>query len=132
MPWWQEAIRRDLLGPKSKCSDCRTALSVESRQMAGCPYEPQVPPDRAVFVRPWAGLGYAGDMPSVCPGYSTSLPETIEIARGRLHWTKGELGQFCAGQATEAMIIGIEIAEAASNEFQIWRTTPASKGGGAD
>jgi hypothetical protein len=132
MPWWHEAARRDLLGPKSNCRECRSRLSAESRQMAGCPYEPPVPPDLAPIVRPWAGLGYAGDMPSVCPGYSTTLPEAIEIARGRMHWSKGELGQFCGGQASEAMIIGIEIAEAAGNEFQAWRTTPSSKGGGAD
>lgn len=68
--------------------------------------------------------------PSVCPGYTTSLPEVIEIARGRLHWSKGSLGQFCRGQASDAMLVGIEILEGASNACQAWCIdNPQKKGG---
>ena len=58
--------------------------------------------------------------PTVCPGYTTSLPEVIEGARARLHWSKGALTSFCNGNARESVLMAIEILEGASNECQTW------------
>lgn len=102
------------------------ALTEAARSQAGCGYAPTV--ER---IYPWAGLGYKGATPTVCPGYSTNLPEVIEVARARFHWTKGELSAFTHGRATDALMIGIEILEGAVNECQAWCTTPRDKGGGA-
>ena len=120
LPWFQEAISRDLLGAKSKCETCMESLSEDQRQLAKCGYAPPLTDSRAPFADAWHGLGYSGPKPTVCPGYSTSLPETIEIARARLHWSKGSLREFCGGQSTDALMLGIEICEGAINECQSW------------
>lgn len=105
------------------------SLSEENRQLAKCGYLPQLTGPRAQFAETWCGLGYSGASPTICPGYSTSLPETIEIARGRLHWSKGALTEFCGGKPSDAMLMGIEICEGASNECQSWCMSNREKGG---
>lgn len=102
--------------------------SEENRQLAGCGFLP--PPRDALlpFVESWQGLGYSGSKQTVCPGYTTSLPETIEIARGRLHWSKGSLTEFCGSKPTEAMMLGVEIVEGAINECQSWCMNNREKG----
>ena len=68
--------------------------------------------------------------PTVCPGYTTRLPEVIEAARARLHWSKGSLDHFVRGYATEQLVIAIEIGESTSNEVQSWAMdNPVKKGG---
>ncbi len=109
-------------------------LNEEQRQFAGCGFLPSLPDSKRHFLSIWNG----GSLPNykgprvgtdltVCPGFSTGLPGTIEFARARLHWSKG---QPIVHDIDSATAIGIEILEGASNEFQSWTMTPESKGGG--
>lgn len=83
-------------------------------------------------VRPWAGLGYSGPDPTICPGYTTNLPETQEIARAHMHWKNGALTAWLQGKAaSEALLIGIEHVEAQVNAFEAWSMEEASKSKGA-
>lgn len=103
-------------------------LTTEQRQLVGCGYLP-VPDKLRAFVDRSAPLGCNVE-PTVCPGYSTNLPETIEIARARLHWSKGSLRDFCGERPDESLLMGIEILEGASNECQAWcMENPVKKGG---
>lgn len=107
------------------------AYSKPVRQGWGCGLE--LAPEPTVPVMPWSGLGYDGPAPTVCPGYTTSLAETIEIARAWKWWTKGQVDAFVDGSpVTAALKIGIEIFDAAVGSFERWRMTPRDKGGGAD
>lgn len=106
-------------------------LPLDRRQQLGCGYAPPPSPHLASIVRPWAGLGYRGPRPTTCPGYTTNLPEVVEIARAHRHWSKGSLEAFCGGPPPEAVITGVEIFDAAMGELEAWRATPASQGGGA-
>lgn len=36
-----------------------------------------------------------GERPTVCPGYTSRLPEVIEITRLRCHWKVGQLAIAC-------------------------------------
>ena len=105
------------------------SLDEEQRQLAGCGYLPPPREQLRKFVQAWGGLGYSGPKPTVCPGYSTGLPETIEIARGRFHWNKGSLTDFCGDKPTDAMLLGVEIVEGAINECQSWCMDNREKGG---
>ena len=69
-------------------------------------------------------------MPSVCPGYTTQLPQVWEAIRGLKHWSKGSLREFCGGQPTDAMLMAIEIVDAEVNAQQSWSMAPAAEGGG--
>lgn len=106
----------------------------------GCGYEPPAPSTIGVMTWEHSGRKPCRDeydatgrqILNVCPGYLTTLPEVIDIARAHRHWTKGELTTFCRGDATDEMLIGVEIFEGACNEMQNWTMTPRDKGGGRD
>ena len=97
-----------------------------------CGYE--LPAAPGVPVMPWGGgPGYTGPQPTICAGFTTSLPETIEAARAWKWWSKGQLEAFLRGEpASEPLVLGIETFDAAVGGFERWKLTPASKGGGAD
>lgn len=129
LPWMQEAERRGASGLPSNCSDCMLANSLQTRQTLGCGYEPVAADELSRLVRIMEPLG-SDIKPTTCPGFTTRLPEVIEIARARLHWSKGELTSFCSGQARGALLAGIEILEGATNETQMWCVeNPVKKGG---
>jgi hypothetical protein len=133
LPWTQELNRRSP-GWLPNCEDCMRTRTQESRQMIGCGYEPPPPENKRPYLSLWNGgslPNYPGPKSTVCPGYSTNLPETIEAARARLHWSKGELSAFTRGEPSEALVIGIEILEGAVNELQSWGAKSRADGGGA-
>lgn len=115
-----------------------------SRQGRACGYEPPAP--RHVQVKPWwppeADLGYdfgrptpdapLGERaPTICIGYTRTMPEVIEVARARLHWDKGQLGVYCDGeQPTEVLRNLIEVIDAEYHGLELYEMTPVEKGGG--
>jgi hypothetical protein len=68
--------------------------------------------------------------PSVCPGFSTRLPEVVEISRLRAHWHNGALRDACEGPPTRLVLGGLELLESECNARDSWKMTPVSKGGG--
>lgn len=115
-----------------------------TRQMLGCGFLPLPAESLARFRRPPTPEGSKlptrtlpdgrlTNEPTVCPGYLTSLPEVIEVARARFHWERGGLASIgVTDWAGDPLAIGIEILEGASGAYHNWRTTPKANGGGAD
>lgn len=124
IPAWQNAKRSNTRGiwDYDSCDACRAEVPAESRRDYACGYEPTTGPCRL-------RLEGAGIEPTVCPGYSTSLPETIEIARGWSWAERGCLRDFCGGPPTDAMLLGVELFGGAINELNEKKMTPRSKGG---
>ena len=120
LPWLKEADRKgDLV--IGDCAKCKASLPQAQRQSLGCGYEPS-----ASAVAMWSHPGYTGPAPTVCPGYSTSLPEVLETAVARLHWSKGQnIGD------SEDLKDAVLIMEGSYNELQAWLMKPAKDGGGA-
>lgn len=118
LPWLQERIRNDkqTVATLIDCERCMATNTKLIRQHMGCGYE-----TRSEFSRPWVHQGYSDEMPTTCPGYTTKLPEVIEINRARLHWKQGELRDHCGDVPTENIYRGIEILEGAANEASCWR-----------
>jgi hypothetical protein len=107
-----------------------TTYSIQVRQGWGCGYEPAAADGAPVM--PWSGLGYSGPPPTVCPGYTTSLPETLEIARAWRWWSKSQLGIFVDGaKVHDVLKLGIELFDGVVVGFDRWKMTPRDKGGGA-
>lgn len=131
LPWFQEAARRDLLGPLSDCEQCMSTRASSTRQLLGCGYEPPPADALAPMVQPWSGLGYEGPAPTVCPGYSTNLPEVAEVNRAHFHWSKGALGLLHPAP-TDALLRGVEVLDIANGNVRAWLMTPRSKGGGGE
>jgi hypothetical protein len=109
-----------------------------TRQLMGCGFLPPPPERLRPYVDAPAPLGFRPSrgpkgerLDNVCPGYTSQLPEVIEVARARLHWDKGHLVEFLGGPPTEPMLLGIEILCGAVGELQMWLSTPKDQGGGA-
>lgn len=121
LPWLHEAIARDRTSRRhlGDCANCKETMSTETRRMMACGYEPTID-----IARPWSPISlnaeWQGTEPTVCPGYTTSLPEVIEIGRARVHWDKGNLRDFCGDDPTEHMLIGIEILDSHIGAMQRW------------
>jgi len=70
---------------------------------------------------PWTHEGYKGPPPTVCPGYTCKLPEVIEAARLRVHWSKGILDAVLGGEpASDILIDEIEILDDAVSHLERW------------
>lgn len=107
------------------------SYNMATRQGWACGYE--LAPGAGIPVAAWSGLGYKGEPPTVCPGFTTTLPETVEAARAWRWWSKGQLADFVDGaQVSEELKLAIEIFDGAIGNFERWRMTPTSKGGGAE
>jgi len=97
------------------------ATNTQIRQSMVCPYE--APPSeelRAFGVKAPAPPGYDGPPLTVCPGYTTSLPETIELARAWAWAERGDLRTFCAGQPSDAVIDGVDIFGGPISDLREW------------
>lgn len=109
------------------CQKCMQANPTTQRQAMGCGYEAPLPD--AITWTP-EGLKLREDERlHFCAGYTVRLPEVLEVARGRIHWDKGNLREYCDGKPSEAMLLGVEVLEASAHELQNALMTPKSEGG---
>jgi hypothetical protein len=101
--------------------------------MIGCGYEKPLP-----GVIPWmppvgSALGYKHSLPVICAGYTTRLPEVLEVARAHANWSKGSLQAFCGAEPpTETLVALVEIFDMELSQLKRWLTTPRKDGGGRD
>lgn len=99
------------------------------RRALGCGYEPR---RERVHLTMWqpptsnGKVGYDGPEPTVCAGYTTSLPEVIETALARMHWLKGNVPLVHDSDLHDALVI----LDSAYNAVQHWALVPVSEGGG--
>lgn len=93
-------------------------VSTELRLIQGCGY---LPPREGA--RPGFGVPLEADVdPTVCPGYSTSLPEVVETVRYRPSYLKGYLTEHLGCTPSPAIIDAENILEGAVNMFQAFDT----------
>lgn len=100
------------------------------RQTWGCAFEGAPDENLLPIQMPELPAGTSLE-PTVCPGFTTSLPEVIEVARARLHWSKGAIMAFCRGQPRGALLLGIEALEGEIGQCQQWALDNPIKKGGA-
>lgn len=100
------------------------------RQEMGCGFLP--PLERgAVSIWDNPARDPSGDSkPTMCPGYTTSLPEVRETSYARLHWKNSQLEAWARGAPTDHQLDAIAILEASSQQLEAWLMTPKEKGGG--
>ncbi len=92
----------------------------QTRQTYGCGFAPPLPDNLVPFRQVPRPAGYDSE-PSQCPGYLTNLPEAIEVARARFHWSKGGLLSIgVTDWQDDPMVTCIEILEGATNQADRW------------
>lgn len=114
------------------CTRCKATTPKLQRQHLACGYEPPLEDASPVPWGPPRGdVGYSGDTPTVCAGYTTKLPEVREASLARVHWNTGNIGAVFGGDPPgEDILNAIVILESAHNQVERWRMTPVSEGGG--
>lgn len=106
----------------SDCSTCMHTTTQTRRQEMGCGFEPPAP--RPLVVRPWRHRAQTGPKATLCPGYTTRLPQVIETARMRFHWQNGAVPRL-----SEPMQRAIEILDGAANELDAFKIKEARERG---
>lgn len=123
LPWFQDAVRRNKAEQEVflDCERCMNDNPEFLRRSMGCGYLPG-----AVRAGPGPD-GFEGEL-TTCVGYTTKLPEVIEVSRARLWFEKGQVREWCEGEApTLPLRFCIEEMEAQSNACQSHAMKP--KGG---
>jgi hypothetical protein len=129
LPWFQAAAHSAplTLGNKVDCMKCKASHDQTTRQSWGCGYEVANP---AVPVVPWDHVGRTGPRPSTCAGYTTNLPEVIEVARLFRHWSKGSIDSALRGdEFHEHTQQAIEIFEGAVSATESYLIRARHEGG---
>lgn len=103
--------------------------STEIRRTMGCGYEPALEMPQSVWAPPSGDVGYQWAMPKICAAYTCGLPEVLETAINRIHWSKGH-DQVAGEPMTEDTLNGVVILEGAYNDLHRWILTPSKEGGG--
>jgi len=90
-------------------------ISADNRALIGCGFLPA-----SELARPWRHRGTLElnyPEPTICPGYSTKLPEVAEIARLRLHWSKGNVPLESLDDNIQR---GVETLESSIGDMNDW------------
>jgi len=134
LPWYQAARADNKMPPD--CSMCRDRVSAPMRQAMGCAFLDPIRDDRGELSVPHAIWKHEGDKSAgqtICPGYTTNLPDVIDIARAHQHWTKGELGTVLGGADGLPPVLadGIGQIDESVQRLDGWRMSASNKKGGA-
>jgi hypothetical protein len=131
LPWLQEAARSrpGAVELFQDCEKCMKANPPEIRQTMACGFLPA--PSSSMPVTPGGQPdGFKHEM-TTCIGYTTRLPEVIEVSRARLHWDKGTLRDWCGGEtATPSLLLALEEMESQDNASQAHAMDVARRKGG--
>lgn len=117
LPWLREATRRNpnAVGHLSDCARCMSSIPRPARQAMACAWEEPIADAQA-----WEPEGYTGPSPKTCPGYTTKLPEVIEVAEARFYLHHGSLSLLVGGELSDGLRDGIAILESAEAEVASW------------
>lgn len=100
------------------CGYCQSTTTEPMRSLLGCGWLPA-----SDDARPWVHPGDTREY-TTCAGYTTDLPEVIDIARLYRHWSKGAVDVRSLPRPIED---GIELLDAATNSRDNWVTRDKSK-----
>lgn len=116
-PWLAEAKRRtpSEAGIYADCGRCMRETPIEGRRALACAYE--APLDGA---RGYEPPGYDGPRLATCPGYTTKLPEVLEVTEARFYLHKGSLHLLVTDELTEAMRDALLVSESAEADVTRW------------
>jgi hypothetical protein len=120
LPWFHDAVRRNRaeMAMFLDCESCMENNPEFVRREMGCGYVPGA-------IRKGPGPdGFEGTL-TTCVGYTTKLPEVVEVSRARLWWDKGQLREWCEGDdPTPALRLCIEELEAQVHAVTAHATKP--------
>lgn len=113
-PHYQDARKAGGVVGANGCEECKATVPLTTRQQLGCGWEPALP-----SAQPWRPQAWVtrGIEPTVCPGYSTSLPAVGDVIGAYCHWENGTLTEYLDGDApTRAALDCLAVFRGGMNE----------------
>lgn len=114
LPWVHEA--RDNDPTFLDCDHCMETLTPAMRATLRCGFMPAA---AHVDGQRWSPAD--GTELTVCAGYSTSLPDVIDVACSYAHWENGALDHACPGGAAKPLLQGIVMLKSATERRATFR-----------
>jgi hypothetical protein len=98
-PHYQDARRDGILRFGPTCEECMQRNHVTVRQQLACGFEPRIE-----GAEPWHPLYWLrhGLELTTCAGYTTQLPEVVEVVEAYPHWEAGTLTDYLDGERAPA------------------------------
>lgn len=104
------------------CTSCEKHTDKALRREMGCGWLPRAENPAAV----WSGQTGALEN-RTCPGYTTELPDVIDVAR--VYWwaDKGSIRDRLGGEPPEAIINGVDVLRCAIGDVEHYRIEKAKE-----
>ena len=118
-PHYEDARRGGGVIGSQGCEECKRTVSKSVRQANGCGWETTVQD-----ARPWNPPAWASTNlnTSVCPAYSTGLPQVGEVLVLYPHWEKGAVGAYLDGADPSRVVLdGLRYLDIAIGEHSAWK-----------
>jgi hypothetical protein len=102
LPWYQDDHEKSE-DKVPRCSDCRDSVSEAMRRDMGCgwlatSWEGDPAPSR------WVHSSGASPRCVTCPGFTTALPEVLEVLDLFSHWETGQIEFALGGETASSML----------------------------
>jgi hypothetical protein len=124
--WFADARRGGSLGI-ADCDSCKASTPALQRQHLGCGYEPRLD-DGKFHLTIWQPPeGYRGPELSTCAGYTTRLPEVVEVDRLHSHWSHGNMAAVLGEPATEEIATAVLVVESQIHALKAWKAEESKK-----
>lgn len=103
-------------------------MSATVRQTMGCGFEPAT-----ADAHPWTPSAWIdrGESPTVCPGYSTTLPAVGEVMNLYPQWEQHTLSDYLGGPASRQALDCLTALRAGIKEHEADKMSRVGKKGGA-
>lgn len=113
---------------QKSCQECKRTVNATARQHMGCGYEPAI-----AGAVPWSPPAWRdrGLRTTVCPGYTTALPATMECFDAYPQWEARTLTEYLGEPPTDAALAAMAALKAGINEHQADSMRRSSTKGGA-
>jgi hypothetical protein len=100
------------------CKVCHEQVEEPLRRAMGCGWI-TVPDEERTSV--WRHPSDEDDAPTTCAGYTTQLPDVVEIASAYQHWKNGALREACGRELSYSLVDGLVLLDSALSTWQAWR-----------
>jgi hypothetical protein len=117
LPWLQETRRERPDVPLFNCDSCIKSTPVPLRREMGCGYLAGSTPPM------WGGPNGKLEL-ETCPGYTTELPDVVDVAR---LYSWAEKGGLQRHRLTRPIIDGIDILRSAVADVEVYSVEKAKE-----
>lgn len=125
LPWLEEARSKDGQKDTLDCDACMERTTYQIRQRMRCGYLPDG--EHIDDSMRWIPDGMSAKDVTICPGYTTTLPEVIDAIANYHHYETGQITEACGGPPAPSLLHVISILKGAVLSKDAYRMREQAK-----